>query len=410
MDRLRTATAASLAPLLRPVVPALGRRRRSWLLDGLVALLVAPVGLVRFSTATQISCLLLAGLLAARRIWPVPVFLGVSAVCGTAAALGEPMPGLLLTAALVMVHTVAVLCGLRSAITVMVLAEVEVVCITVPIELAPSQKLIAFALFSAPLMVSFTLGLYRSTRDRYLAELQARNRHLEVERVQRDALAAAEERARIGREMHDLIAHHLTVVVALSEGVLRSGDVTAGRSLEVVRTVASTARQALQETRRLLSVFPGSSDAPGTESSEIMHPIPDLRALNGLVSRVCAAGLPVTYEVEGARSEVPRGLQLTVYRLVQEALTNTMKHAHDVTQAVVRLTYRPQEIDIEIRDDGRTGESGAANSSDDLGHGTQGMRERVRSFGGSLVTGPNPAGGWNVRARFPVGENEGGPE
>ena len=194
------------------------------------------------------------------------------------------------------------------------------------------------------------MGLYVGTRRAYLAALRDRARRLERERDQSSALAAAEERARIAREMHDSVAHHLTVIVALSDGALRAVTRAPGEAADAIRDVAATARQALGETRSLLGVLRADS------GPEPRQPLPGLADLDDLLGRVRAAGLPVRYELSGTGADLPPDVQLAIFRLVQEALTNTMKHAGPGASAAVRLLVTPAEVLVEVQDDG----SGAA--------------------------------------------------
>ncbi|GAB6902628.1 sensor histidine kinase [Kineosporia succinea] len=380
----------------RPVTPLRGRPVRSWALDGALAAVVALAGLERPDGPTALAAALFFVLMLLRRIWVLPVNLAMLVL--TVVVWSAHANNVLLHIAVVTiaVHTVTVLCSLRAACVALALSLV------LPLIFAAGamsslnsvmQKILIFVGLAAPQTLAFALGLYRQTRDRHQEALNERNRHLEVEREQRDQLAAADERARIAREMHDLIAHHLTVVVALSEGLARSGEITSERSRQAVTTTVTMARSALEETRRLLGTMPASPER---------QPVPDLRSLDGLVSQVRATGLPVTLEVEGdpPGELASSGLQLTVYRLVQEALTNSMKHAQGATRTVVRLGYRPEAIEILIEDDGRGGSG--VESADGRGRGILGMRQRVQSFGGTLEAGPASRGGWRVSAGFPL--------
>jgi signal transduction histidine kinase len=382
--------------LPRPVTRLRGRAAKSWVLDALLAFLIAVVSVAQPNPPELALAAGVAALLLFRRIWPIPVNLLVL-VLGVVTIQGHNL-GLLIGGAMVAVHTLAVLCSVRVAVLGLLIAQSWIGFVAVNMEVKALDRLFILVAFSAPNVIAFVLGLYRHARDRHQADLQERNHLLEVEREQRDLLAAADERSRIAREMHDLIAHHLTVVVALSEGLARSGEITSPRSREAVTTTVSMARQALAETRRLLDANPLE---PSEDSTR--HPTPDLRSLEGLVSQVRATGLPVTYQVQGSPEDgsmLSSGLQLTVYRLVQEALTNAMKHAHDVTTAVVSLRYLPERIEVVIEDDGRAA-TGAV-TSDGRGRGILGMRERVQSFGGTLTAGPGAGGGWRVSAGFPL--------
>jgi len=236
-------------------------------------------------------------------------------------------------------------------------------------------------------------GLYTNTRRAYLVELRDRAQRLEREHDQTSALAAAVERARIAREMHDSVAHHLTVIVALSDGALAAVTRAPDQASDAIRGISSTAREALAETRRLLGVL-------RTEGGlELRQPLPGLSDLDGLFTRVRAAGLPVEYERSGPPGETTPGVQLAVFRLVQEALTNTMKHAGPGASAAVRLRLEPGEVRVEVEDDG-VGTAGVPRAP---GGGLTGMSERVGAFGGELTCGPRQPRGWRVTARFDSG-------
>jgi signal transduction histidine kinase len=236
-------------------------------------------------------------------------------------------------------------------------------------------------------------GLYVSTRRAYLAELRDRNQRLEREHDQTRALATAVERARIARDMHDSVAHHLTVIVALSDGALAAVTRAPGQASDAIRGVSSTAREALAETRRLLGVL-------RTEGGlELRQPLPGLSDLDGLFTRVRAAGLPVRYEHSGPPGDTPPGVQLVIFRLIQEALTNTMKHAGPGASAAVRLRVDPGEVCVEVEDDG----AGSAGVPRAPGGGLTGMAERVGAYGGELICGPRQPRGWRVTARLDPG-------
>ena len=194
------------------------------------------------------------------------------------------------------------------------------------------------------------------------------------EHDQTSALAAAVERARIARDMHDSVAHHLTVIVALCDGALAAVTRAPAQAADAIRGVSSTAREALAETRRLLGVL-------RTEGGlELRQPIPGLSDLDSLFTRVRAAGLPVRYERSGPPGDTPPGVQLVIFRLVQEALTNTIKHAGPGASAAVRLRLEPGEIRVEAEDNG-VGSAGVPRAPG----GLTGMAQRVSAFGRSTA-------------------------
>jgi signal transduction histidine kinase len=201
--------------------------------------------------------------------------------------------------------------------------------------------------------------------------------------------AVLEERARIARELHDLVAHNVSVMVVQAGAERHSlpGDQTETR--DTLAAIEQSGRQALAEARRLLGVLRRDGEPDDLE------PQPGLEQLGALVEHVRRAGLNVDLAVEGERAPLPAGLDLCAYRIVQEGLTNALKHAGAGASAQVRVAYAPAALEIDVRDDGRGGEI------DGAGHGLIGMRERVALYGGELEAGPRPGGGFGVHARLP---------
>jgi signal transduction histidine kinase len=234
----------------------------------------------------------------------------------------------------------------------------------------------------ADILALWVAGVFVRVR-REAAALAVRNQALDREAER----AVAAERARIAREMHDIAAHHLSVVV-LQAAAARA----AGRpSLETLAKIEHSGRQALAETRQLLGVLRG----PGREVE--LFPQPGIAALPALAASVSEAGLPVSLAVDGEAGQLPGVIDVSAYRIVQEALTNALKHAGRA-RAWVRVRYAGDTVTIEVQDDG----SGAAGPvSESGGHGLIGMRERVAVLGGELHAGPEPGGGFAVRATLP---------
>jgi signal transduction histidine kinase len=205
-------------------------------------------------------------------------------------------------------------------------------------------------------------------------------------------IAVADERARIARELHDIIAHSVSVMVVqagAAEEVLGSRP---DQAREALRAVQDTGRQALVEMSRLVGLLRDDHEELG------LAPQPGIAALDTLVSQVRTAGLPVELRIEGTPATVPLGIDLSAYRVVQEALTNTLKHA-GAARAEVRLRYLAGALEVEVIDDGRGSGNGHAG-----GHGLAGMQERVAVFGGEFAAGPRVEGGFEVRARLPLQE------
>jgi signal transduction histidine kinase len=384
----------------KPVENPGTRLLRSWVFDIGCAIFAFAASFGRFSFAQaphppahlSLAPSLIVGALTAlalplRRVWPGPVFLWTA---GVAAFLAEwPIRGSLYPVALaISLYTVAATMRRAEALTAAVLAA----GVVLPAAGADGWRNSWLpAIYEVATIAGVLVaGLYTSTRRAYLAELRDRAQRLERERDQNSALAAAVERARIAREMHDSVAHHLTVIVALSDGALAAVTRAPGMAADAIRDVSSTAREALAETRRLLGVLRADS------GQELRQPLPGLSDLEGLLARVRAAGLPVRYELSGASPDLPPGVQLAVFRLVQEALTNTMKHAGPGASAAVRLQLTPGEVRVEVDDDG----SGSTGEPRAPGGGLTGMRERISAFGGELQCGPRQPRGWRVTARL----------
>jgi signal transduction histidine kinase len=384
-------------PVWKPAENPRTRPLRSWAFDIGCAVVAGAASLAHFSfgqaghashlslAAGLIVAVLTAAALPLRRVWPGPVF--VWTLLAAAVMAQWPDQGALFPVALaISLYTVAAMMRLVQTLA----AAALVVGVTLLVVAADGSRHWPVAVsdavgFAAAVVVA---GLYIGTRRAYLAALRDRAWRLERERDQSSALAAAEERARIAREMHDSVAHHLTVIVALSDGALRAVTRAPGEAADAIADVSATARQALTEARRLLGVL-------RADSGELRQPLPGLGDLDDLLGRVRAAGLPVRYERSGASADLPPAIQLAVFRLIQEALTNTMKHAGPGASAAVCVQLAPAEVRVQVEDDGAG--RGAANGA---GGGLTGMRERVSAFGGDLEFGPRDPRGWRVTARL----------
>jgi signal transduction histidine kinase len=228
---------------------------------------------------------------------------------------------------------------------------------------------------------------YRRERERALERLTV---DLEREREEKARAAVAEERVRIARELHDVVAHAISVIVLQARGGRRSLATDPGETREALDTIEAMGSEALAEMRRLLGML-------RRDDEEIaLAPQPSLRYLDALAAQVREAGLPVDLSVEGESTELPPGVDLSAYRIVQEALTNALKHAGPATARVV-VCYRENDLELEIADTGA-----GASASDGEGHGLAGMRERVSLYGGKIEAGPRDGGGFAVRARLPL--------
>jgi signal transduction histidine kinase len=271
---------------------------------------------------------------------------------------------------------------------------VETGAVLAAVRWSPSQPLKVWVGLSGLATAAGVLGVTVRQRRALLISLQEKAARLEFERDQEGRLGAAAERARIAREMHDIVAHNLSVMIALADGATYAMDASPERAIEATRRVSSTGREALVEMRRLLGVL-------REESTE--HPLapqPGLDRLDELLARVHAAGIPVTMEMDGDPHALPDGVQLTVFRVAQEALTNTLKHATRPTRAHLALRCSAGQVDLEVTDSGDRELSRRRSQASAGGNGLRGMRERVAVYGGKLDAGPDPQGGWRVHLRL----------
>ncbi|KUF18159.1 sensor histidine kinase [Streptomyces silvensis] len=236
-------------------------------------------------------------------------------------------------------------------------------------------------------------GVVGRVVNAYVVALKERAARLEVERDQRARLAAATERSRVAREMHDILGHTLAVIVGLANGAAGLTTTKPERGAQALRIIADSGRGALAELRRLLAVV---GDEKATSADAPLAPQPGLDDLDALLERVRAAGPAVTLHTEGSPAGLPPGLQLAVYRVVQEALTNTLKYAAPTTSVRITITVDEAAVDLTIEDTGPS----LAPGDDTESRGLVGMRERAALYGGGVTAGFNDRGGWTVRAHF----------
>lgn len=236
-------------------------------------------------------------------------------------------------------------------------------------------------------VVAWLIGDSLGTRRRYIGALEERAERLERERETEAARAVAEEQARIARELHDVIAHTLSVIVVQAAAARDVFTVRPERAQEALAAIERSARGALEELRSLLGRVRGNEVS--------FAPQPGLSDLDRLCEELRTSGLPVSVTIEGQPTELPQAVDLSAYRVVQESLTNTLKHAR-ATRADVALRWQTNALEIEIRDNGA-----GATSSNGTGHGIVGMQERLALLGGTLTAGPS-TGGFTVLARFPL--------
>ncbi|MEU2877401.1 sensor histidine kinase [Streptomyces sp. NPDC007070] len=270
-----------------------------------------------------------------------------------------------------------------------------------PEERASAWGQIALAVFqTVPFALAWVLGDSMRTRRAYFAQLEERAARLEKEREAQAQVAVAAERARIARELHDVVAHNVSVMVVQADGAAYVLDAAPDQAKKALETISYTGRQALAEMRRLLGVLRTGEHQEGGE----YVPQPDVEQIEDLVEQCRESGLPVDFRVEGTPRPLPSGVELTAYRIVQEALTNTRKHGGPNAGASVRLVYFDDGLGLLVEDDGKGAphelyEDGGV---DGQGHGLIGMRERVGMVGGTLDAGPRPGGGFRISALLPL--------
>ncbi|MFF0161933.1 sensor histidine kinase [Streptomyces sp. NPDC005263] len=251
-----------------------------------------------------------------------------------------------------------------------------------------------------PFALAWVLGDSIRTRRAYFAQLEERAARLEKEREAQSKVAVAAERARIARELHDVVAHNVSVMVVQADGAAYVLDAAPDQAKKALETISSTGRQALAEMRRLLGVLRTGEHQEGGE----YVPQPDVEQIEDLVEQCRDSGLPVDFKVEGTARPLPSGVELTAYRIVQEALTNTRKHGGPNAGASVRLVYFDDGLGLLVEDDGKGAphELYEEGGVDGRGHGLIGMRERIGMVGGTLDAGPRPGGGFRISALLPL--------
>ncbi|MFI6935288.1 histidine kinase [Streptomyces sp. NPDC050287] len=250
---------------------------------------------------------------------------------------------------------------------------------------------------------ALALGMMVRIRRAQLAGLRERAARLEIERDQRSRLATATERTRVAREMHDIVGHNLSVIITLADAGAYATDTQPARGKEALELIGDTGRQALGELRRVLGVLRERADGPPDRPE--LSPQPGLADLEGLCAKVRAAGLEVVYRTSGDVDALDSGVQLTVYRIVQEALTNTLKHADPGTRVHLAILVEDNRLTIRVQDTGPATPPGPPNEE---GHGLVGMRERAALYGGTVSAGPTGGGGWSIEAVLDLTPESGG--
>ena len=301
-------------------------------------------------------------------------------------------------AALVILYSAASLTDMREGILAGLIAAAG---ITIYFTTDRGNPTLAQAVGTyATYAVGWGLGMYARSRREYTNIVEERASLLEREREVRAREAVVDERARIARELRDIVGHALNLIVIQSGGAQRVLQSKPELARESLGSIESTSRQALTDMERMLGILRDSETA-----DKELSPQPGLSHVDSLAAQVSEAGLPVEVTVEGTPVTLPSSVDLSAYRIIQEALTNVLKHAGPA-HASVKMRYGSDFLELDITDDGR-GAAGDRAGDAKGGRGLIGMRERVGLFGGELSVGPRPEGGFRVHARLPLG---GGPE
>ncbi|MDQ2955869.1 MAG: histidine kinase [Actinomycetota bacterium] len=390
-----------------------GRYRRST--EYLVPLLLLAVVIAEDVTGKSVGWRIAADLLLVipllwRRRLPVTTYLVVQALALAFLPLAVPPGGV--QAIAVAVYGVAIACPRRLSLTALIVSEAALAA-----EVArwgTQNSWLLFGLLASMLASIWATGTTTQVRRTYLESLQRRAVELERDQQRQAELAAANERARISRDIHDIVAHNLSVMVALADGAEYVVTNDPGGAVEAVRMISRTGRQALAEMRSELEGISGRGEVA-------YRPQPGLADLETLVAAVRRTGLPITFVTTGEVGEISAGAQLALYRAVQEALTNTLKHAGPEATATVRMDVTAEQVTLEISNVGR-GDDGSAAEPRQLvpgqvavqpaqrrlpasdGRGLAGMRDRLALYGAELDVTPTRTG-WTVRATLPVGSS-----
>ncbi|MEU6713426.1 sensor histidine kinase [Nonomuraea sp. NPDC046802] len=354
----------------------------------------ASVGGLRAPDAFGAVLVLLACLpVAVRRSWPVAALCAglapevLLAVSGYGSA-APSLPGL------VLLYSVASYRGLAVALGSLLLAltAYAVGAMLGPISVASWREHMVVAVV---LVAVWGAGRNLRLRRAYLEELRDRAQRLERAHAADTRAARAEERSRIARELHDVVAHHVSVMTVQAAAARRVLAADPDLAREALSAVEHTGRMAMSEMRNIVGVL-------RTDSRAELGPQPGVQDLPALAEQMREAGLPTRLDVEGEPRPLPAGVDLAAYRLVQEGLTNSLRHAGAGAKAVVTVRHEPGELDVRVEDDGR----GTPPVASQPGHGLVGIRERVALYGGILSIGPLPGGGFEVRARFPLKDGQ----
>jgi signal transduction histidine kinase len=381
----------------------------AWVFDSALALLAAAVptalyvfeppnlGLPRGRFVLGCALVLLHTLpLVARRRFPGTVLVLVVA-SGLAFAVLDLPPDILGVTILVAVYSVAAYGDRWVALAGLAVAEAGLAAI----QLTPGRTgAVTLVINMGVVAATWLLGHFAHNYRAYAAGLEEQTAELERAREELARRAVVEERLRLARELHDVVAHAMSVIAVQSGVGAHVAKTQPKEAAKALAAIEATSRSALEELRRLLGVLRQENEPQGE-----LAPVPGLGDLDGLLAEVAKAGLTVRLQVEGTPTPLPAGVDLSAYRIVQEALTNVVKHAGPARAQVV-VGYRDQDVRVEVTDDGRGTVTSVSDGRAGTGHGLIGMRERVQVFGGDLEVGPCPDGGFRVAARLPLAADQ----
>jgi signal transduction histidine kinase len=401
--RVRASTLPDVTTRLRarlPVIP--------WLIDATIALGLSALSLLPVASGVaaagpsdplSITLLLVQTLpLLVRRRWPLAVLIvTLAATAGHAWLVQGPIVNESF-GSLVALFTFAERYDRRAA----VIAAVGVGVTFTAVIMAKGGSAAAIAGSVQTFLsvgIVLALGDWARTRRQYATAIEENARLQESERDERSRRAVDDERERIARELHDIVTHHVSVIVIQAGAGLTALDRRPEKARIALEAIDRTSREALTDMRRMLGMLGDAPGTPGT-SDEARAPMPRLERLGQLIEEVRAAGLPVELSLDGDRRPLDAGVELSASRIVQEALTNALKHARGA-RARVRLAYEPRAIEIEVTDQGGAGRRDLGEATGSGGRGLIGMRERVALYGGDFDAGPTPTG-FRVHARLPI--------
>jgi len=383
--------------------------------DSLLALVVALLSLPLFAAprpvVVPVAVLLVVAMsvpVALRRRYPVGAFaVGLAVACLEVLAVADglrepsrPRPVGTELAAGILLYTVAAYRPRRVSVAALLawLAGSAVASLVLAGSAIHSLYTLAgvAAVFAGPALLAWLLGDSMQWRRSYYRGLEERAARAERESDAHAQVAAAAERARIARELHDVVAHNVSVMVVQADGAAFALERSPEQARQALTAISRTGRQALAEMRSLLGVLRSASDAEAD-----LAPQPGVEQLTRLLEQARAAGLPVSFTVEGVPRPLRTGAALAAYRIVQESLTNARKHGGPTVTAAVTLRFCDDQLEITVADDGR-GRAAGGSGADGRGHGLIGMRERVEVYGGTVTAGPRPGSGWRVTATLPL--------